>query len=379
MTARCKRHSPAELSALITAGKPLCSKPRTRTPRKPRNTANNTVPMPLPNTGRSGIPPIRASLAPTELHRRPHVHGGLAVHAVRHDGHQPQRLVVLHPHRAPLPPAAPGAAAAHGHQHPVRARAALRVQRADAHLARQPHPQPPPRAHRQRPLPRRRRRRRSGAAATAAGDGRRPPPARGSHSQGRPARGQRRHCRRRGGSARDRADGTRPLRAGGSPWRPAGHVARLHAGSGTGTAGKQAVAAPRSLLGVVVLQRAEGTTAGPEGLSESGEGGALARVCCYWAILRGVRANQERGRLRRAGGGARVAIATGTPLGRAGTRWAGRDWGHRGRDRERQSPCSDIEAGSESSGAATARVEESLRAGSATPARGPGRCCEETR
>lgn len=94
-------------------------------------------------------------------------------------------------------------------------------------------------------------------------------------------------------------------------------MARLHAGSGTGTAGKQAVAAPRSLLGAVVLQLAEGTTAMPTGLSESGEGGAWPRVCCYWTEVLDVAANQERGRLRRAEGGARVAIATGTPLGRA--------------------------------------------------------------
>lgn len=94
-------------------------------------------------------------------------------------------------------------------------------------------------------------------------------------------------------------------------------MAGLHAGSGTGTAGKQAVAAPRSLLGVVVLQRAEGTTAVPTDLSESGEGGALPRACCYWAA--GLERSQSgAGAVRRAGGRARVAIATGTPLGRAG-------------------------------------------------------------
>lgn len=95
-------------------------------------------------------------------------------------------------------------------------------------------------------------------------------------------------------------------------------MAGLHAGSGTGTAGKQAVAVPRSLLGAVVLQLAERTTAVPTGLSESGEGGALPTVCCYWAAGLDAEANQKRGQLRREGDGALVAIATGTPLGRAG-------------------------------------------------------------
>lgn len=55
----------------------------------------------------------------------------------------------------------------------------------------------------------------------------------------------------------------------------------------------------------------------PTGLSECWEGGALPTVCCYWAAGLDAGANQERGRLRRAEVGARVAIATGTPLGRA--------------------------------------------------------------
>lgn len=115
----------------------------------------------------------------------------------------------------------------------------------------------------------------------------------------------------------------------------------------------------------------------PTGLSESGEGGAWPRVCCYWTEVLDVAANQERGRLRRAEGGARVAIATGTPLGRA------RLCGGRG---ELEGTGADVGTGAKrgkaavrrqgikSGSAATALSEESLRGGSATPVQGPGRC-----
>lgn len=222
MTARSQSRSPAPALAPTTAEKRASAKSRIRAPSNSGSTGDKPgcsepararchfpKPAPISHPAPRGSPDPCACPALTELGRSPDVHGGLAVHAVRHDRHLPQRLVVLHPHRVPLPP---GAAAAHGHQQPVRVRAALRVQRADAHLARQPHPQPPPRAHRQRPLPRRGR---TGPATTAARDGR--CPSRRSHSQGRPAREQRPHCRRRSRSARDgRTDGTRPLRAG---WR----------------------------------------------------------------------------------------------------------------------------------------------------------------